>query len=76
MSGQHMLVPCNIITRQHLMEYIEEYKSIERFFKNILDLSMIINSDGSSVASYLGRYSSKVGSYGEVPVFTVVFVAP
>lgn len=32
LNRQHVLVPCSIITRQHLMEYIEEYKSIESFF--------------------------------------------
>lgn len=35
-NSQHLLVPCNVVTRQHLMEYIEEYKSIERFFKKCI----------------------------------------
>lgn len=37
---------------------------------------MIINNDVSVAASYLGRYSSKVGSCVEVLVFTLVVIAP
>lgn len=36
MRRQQVLVPCNIMIRQHLMEYIEEYETIERFFKKYI----------------------------------------